>query len=222
MKASGYRGALVSGLLLALASLDALAQGKLVCWTDKAGRRACGNTVPPEYAAQERTILNKQGQVVRTIPGQATPEQIAAKEAALKRAEENKRADEKRAAYERGLMQSYSRPEDLAALRDERIAAIDGSMKLRQAAIQRDQAALSQLRKRLPGPDSKKKVPASLPKQIKEFEVAVAENERSLADLRQRRDATCSNFDHDIRRFQELKSGTVSFHSPCPQIPVGQ
>ena len=220
MNAQGQSGLFALSLMLAFASFSASSQSKLVCWTDNAGRRACGNTVPPEYASKERTILNKQGQVVRTVPGQASPEQIAAKEAALKQADENKRTDEKRAAYERGLMQSYSRPEDLAALRDERVAAIDTSIQLRQAAIQRDEESLTKLRKRLPGPDSKKKTPASLPKQIKEFESTVAEHQRSLADLRTRRDATCKTFDHDIRRFQELKSGTASFQSVCPVEPV--
>lgn len=192
------------------------AKKRVVCWVEEDGRKSCGDAVPAKYSSRERTILDEKGRVVRVIPAALTAEQLAAKEAAAKEAEVAKAAAEKQDAYDRALTATYFRPQDLAALRDDRLATLDTSIEVTGEAVKRDEASLEGLRKRLPAPDSKDKAPSALLNKIANFETSLADNRRALTEMRQKRDALCTTFDRDIRRFQEMKGGVVSFHSPCP------
>ena len=208
---------LITSISTAVMAQGAASKKRVVCWTEEDNRRACGDAVPPEYATSERKIIDQRGRVVKTIPGQMTPEEFAAHQDQLRQAEATKRNESQRAAYERALLQTYSRPEELAALRDDRLATIDSALLLTEAAAKRDQATLEQLRRRLPKPDSTRKAPAKVVKQIAEFEGVLKEHERNISDMRKQRKTLCATFDRDIRRFQELRSGTVSYESPCPE-----
>ena len=66
---------------LASAALCVWAPGTFAgikCWTNKEGYKECGNAVPPEYAQQGHTELNKQGLVVDQQERAKTPEELAA------------------------------------------------------------------------------------------------------------------------------------------------
>src|SRR4051794_39674668 len=49
-------------------------------WTDEQGVVHYGDRIPPQYAQQERSVLNSQGVEVRKLDAQKTPEQRAADE----------------------------------------------------------------------------------------------------------------------------------------------
>jgi len=49
-----------------LCSTASAGSGKIQCWTDEHGQRACGNSVPAQYADKERETLNGRGRVVET------------------------------------------------------------------------------------------------------------------------------------------------------------
>ena len=53
-------GAAALSLTLLAASAPAMA-GKIVCWTDDDGKRACGDRVPPKAARKERTVMDEDG-----------------------------------------------------------------------------------------------------------------------------------------------------------------
>jgi len=63
---------------VALCSTASAGSGKIQCWTDEHGQRACGNSVPAQYADKERSVLNERGQVVETKPHATTLEEINA------------------------------------------------------------------------------------------------------------------------------------------------
>lgn len=197
-------------------SSQAPAKKRVVCWTEEGGRRSCGDAVPAQYSSREKTILDEKGRVVRVIPAALTGEQLAAREAAAREAQIARIEADKQEAYDRALTATYSRPQDLAALRDDRLASLDTSIEVTGEAITRDEASLAGLRKRLPAPDSKGKAPTVLLKQIADFESSLGDNRRALAEMRQKRETLCTTFERDIRRFQEIKGGVVSFRSPCP------
>lgn len=189
---------------------------RLVCWTDDAGRKACGDSLPPQYADKTRAIIDSAGRTVRVVPGALTPEQREAMEAKAREDAVAQRAADQQSAYDRALLATYSTPQELAALRDDRLASLDTSIELSEASARRDAVSVAELRARLPAADSKEKAPTRLLKQVAEFEKSLAETQRSLGLMRKNRDALCNNFSRDIRRFQELKNGAVTFSSPCP------
>src|SRR3954447_18581929 len=54
--------------------------GETYRWTDEQGVVHYGDRIPPQYAQQERSVLNSQGVEVRRLDAQKTPEQRAAEE----------------------------------------------------------------------------------------------------------------------------------------------
>ena len=189
---------------------------KLVCWNDEMGRRSCGDSIPPRYADKQRKVVDGTGRTVKVIPGAMTPEQRAAADAQARQDAVNQRAADRQAAYDRALLATYAKPQELAALRDDRLASLDTTIELSESAARREAVSVAELRARLPAPGSKEKAPPVLLNQIAEFEKALAETQHSLADMRKNRETLCANFTRDIQRFQELKSGSVTYSSPCP------
>src|SRR5271168_5039377 len=49
-------------------------------WVDSNGETHYGDTIPPEYAAQEQHVINSRGVEISHLDAQRTPEQIAAEE----------------------------------------------------------------------------------------------------------------------------------------------
>lgn len=211
-------GVLVLAMALGAAPLVSQAQTKkrLVCWTDNAGNRACGDAVPAQYADKQKVILDGSGRTVRVIPGALTAEQRAEQDAQALIDAENQRIADKQAAHDRALTATYSSAQDIATLRDDRITTIDTQLDIAESAARRDAVSLAELRARLPAPESGQKPPVALVQNIEQFERSVADNERSAQDLRRKRENLCTESARDIERFQELKSGSVTFHSPCP------
>lgn len=189
---------------------------KLVCWNDELGRKSCGDSVPPRYADKQRKVVDGTGRTVKVIPGALTPEQRAAAEAQARQDAATQRAADQQAAYDRALLATYAKPQELAALRDDRLASLDTTIQLSESAARRETVSVAELRARLPAPGSKDKAPPGLLKQITQFETALSETQQSLSDMRKNRETLCANFTRDIQRFQELKSGAVTYSSPCP------
>jgi len=189
---------------------------RLVCWTDDMGRKACGDSLPPKYADKARNIIDSSGRTVKVVPGAMTQEQRVALEAKARQDAVSQRAADQQSAYDRALLATYATPQELAALRDDRLTSIDTSIELSEAAVRRDTVSVAELRARLPAAGSKEKPEPRLLAQITEFEQSLADAQRSLASMRKNRETLCNNFTRDIRRFQELKNGAVTFTSSCP------
>src|SRR5215470_4040274 len=86
---------------------------KLYRWTDDKGVVHYGDTVPPEYAKQDRNVLNSQGVNVGFEQGEVTPEQRAEKE---RQAAEAKRAQlqrEETARRDKMLLETYISVSDI-------------------------------------------------------------------------------------------------------------
>lgn len=175
--------------------------GKIVCWTDEHGKRACGDHVPPQYANKERKVYDQRGIVVETQERQKTPEEIAAeKRQEQQRAEEEKQRKEQ-AAYDRYLLQTFNAVSDLEKARDERLAMIDGRIGLAEKAVTNDEAALQSLREH-------EKPDAETREKIAQFEKSLAQNRDALAQLKANRQKVADKFAEDIARFRLLRGET--------------
>lgn len=199
-------------LLAALAAAPAGAQQgtkKFQCWTDKNGQRMCGDRVPPEYSGQKRDVI-QDGRVVETKKGAKTPEEIAEETRKAREAEEAK----KRADYDRSLLETYRSAKDIEAMRDERLAFIDGRLRAAEKNAADTDRTLADLRGRAEAKHKENKpVEERLAKQIRQFERAQRENQKGLERLRREREQVQTKFDADLARFNELRG-------PAPSAPV--
>ena len=130
--------------LIIMLSLTGLAisgsvQARIKCWTDENGDKACGNTVPPEFAQKGHQELGSSG-VVRDEKERAKTDEELNKQKRLDqiKAEEDKVAAEQKKKDD-VLLQTFSNVEDIERARDERLTALEASIKLTEARSEKIQ-----------------------------------------------------------------------------------
>ena len=204
--------ALLPVVLLALVAGGAEAQSdkqkKLYRWVDKNGQVHYGDSVPAEYAEQDRDVLNKQGVAVSREEGTITPEEAAAKAAADKAA----RDEQKRKLRDRVLLQTYQSVKELETLRDNRLDLVDAQLTIQEQSLSNLRAQRKQIERQASrfAPMNQEAGAPPMPDDV------VADLERSANDIqtqeanlerrRQERENIRLTFEADIKRYQELRS----------------
>ena len=204
--------ALLPFVLLALVAGGAEAQSdkqkKLYRWVDKNGQVHYGDSVPAEYAEQDRDVLNKQGVAVSREEGTITPEEAAAKAAADKAA----RDEQKRKLRDRVLLQTYQSTKELETLRDNRLDLVDAQLTIQEQSLSNLRAQRKQIERQASrfAPMNQEAGAPPMPDEV------VADLERSANDIqtqeanlerrRQERENIRLTFEADIKRYEELRS----------------
>ena len=133
--------AVVLALLAGAAGAQSDKQKKLYRWVDKNGQVHYGDSVPAEYAEQDREVLNRQGVPVGREEGTITPEEAAAKAAADKAA----RDEQKRKLRDRVLLQTYQSVQELEILRDNRLDLVDAQLTIQEQSLSNLRAQRAQI-----------------------------------------------------------------------------
>ncbi len=203
---------LVPALLLTLAAGMADAQSqkgqKVYRWVDKNGQVHYGDSIPVEYADQDRDVLNRQGVTVGREQGQLTAEEAAAKVAADKAARE----EQKRRLRDRVLLQTYQSVEELEVLRDNRLELVDSQLTIQEQSLANLRAQYALINKQAAryAPVNTKSDAAPLPPElandIKRAASDIATQEDNLQKRRDERENIRLTFEADIKRFGELRA----------------
>jgi hypothetical protein len=203
---------LLPALLLALAAGGAMAQAdkqkKLYRWVDKNGQVHYGDSVPAEYAEQDRDVLNKQGVRVGKEEGTITAEEAAAKAAEEKAARE----EQKRKLRDRVLLQTYQSVQELEVLRDNRLDLVDAQLTIQEQSLSNLRAQRAQIERLAARYAPANADPAALPlpdevaADLDRSATDIATQESNLERRRQERESIRQNFEADIKRYQELRS----------------
>jgi hypothetical protein len=206
------------GLTALLAAAPALAeQGKpptpVYKWVDDKGVVHYGDSIPPEYAQKERTLLNRQGVEVGRVEGGKSPAQLAEQQ----RAEDLVR---QKAQHDQFLLTTYGSTKDIEQLRDQRLAQIDGQIKAASLYIDSLDTRLTTLveRARSFKPYSDNPNARRMPDDLAEELVRSANDNRvqhNVLDGKHREMVDVrAQFDADVTRFKELTSKTRSAPGP--------
>lgn len=193
-------------LLLALVSGPAAAQ-KLYKWVDENGQVHYGDKVPPEYANQDREILNKQGLAVGHEEGQETAEEARIREEREKQA----RAAEDRAQRDRMLIATYQNVGEIEELRARRLDQIDAQLVIQEQSLAGLKARHAEQVRRAsryaPANTDPKAppMPEGMADDIKRAETDIRTQQVNLDKRRNERAALNKQFDADVARFKELK-----------------
>lgn len=201
--------------ILALAGLSLLAAGlsaqKIYSWVDKDGKTHYGDSIPPEYANQDRRLLNEQGVVVGTEQGEISEAQREETEAKARAESERRRAAEEQEQHDQMLLDTYIEVGDIEKLRDRRLEVLDGQIKVTEVY-------LDNLRKRLddqlktadrfaPRNESEDAppLPERLSRDIGSTKSSIRMYEQRLQESRANEQTIREDFQKDIDRFRELK-----------------
>jgi len=204
---------LLPAVLVALLAGGAAAQqadkGKKVYrWVDKNGQVHYGDSVPAEYAEQDRDVLNKQGVKIGREEGTITPE-----EAAAKAAEDKATRDElKRKLRDRVLIQTYQSVKELEVLRDTRLELVDAQLTIQEQSLSNLRAQRAQIERiasryapRSAEPGAKP-LPDELAADLERSASDIATQESNLVRRREERESIRLTFEADIKRYQELRA----------------
>lgn len=184
--------------------------GRLYKWTDETGKIHYGDKVPPEYAKQERKILNEQGVQVKTLEAAKTPEQLAEEERLAEQRREQERIAADQASHDRMLMATFTTEDDMVMTRDGKIAAIDGVLRVTRDRIENIEQNLSGLTREAAELErAGKPIPDTLHEQILGARGQIQRYLDYIAGKRREQEEIRSQFEADIRRFRELKAAQV-------------
>jgi len=201
------RGLLVLGACLLLAPGYGAA-GTIKCWTGQGGIRECGSIVPPEYAQQRVELLNAQGRVIEVQEGALTPAERAA---AAKRAEAEQaqaRHREEQARLDRVLLDTFVSERDIERSRDDKLAAVEGGIKLTEGNLERQTRSREQLAQRAAQFEARSEpVPDGLSQDIQELDRQIDNNRRFIEAQRAEQARIRTQHQDYAVRFRELKGG---------------
>jgi hypothetical protein len=184
---------------------------QLYKWVDEKGVTHYGDAVPPQYADQDKTVMNNQGIPVGAIPGRRTPEQLEA--AARARAAEERAQQEKIMARQRdqNLLATYLTVDEIESLRDRRLDILESQAKVTSQYLetlrQRLHGYETQAQKFLPYNGDARAVP--MPERLADDLVRtvneIRSQQRNLDQKKQEALRLTEQFSRDIARFKELK-----------------
>lgn len=201
---------LLTALVVAPATM---AQKKLYRWVDDKGVVHYGDHVPPQFATNDRDVLNRHGIAVGFEQGEITEEERAEMERLAAEAEEAARIKADIARRDRMLLDTYLTVADIEDLRDRRLELLDSQIKVTELY-------LNNLRKRLVGLQaeatqfkpysqnpSAQQIPEFLALDISRTLASINSYEETLARTRDDQANLRAAFALDIERFKELKGG---------------
>ena len=196
-------------VLLALAGPTSLmaAEGvRMKCWTNHEGVRECGNRVPPEYIQQGYTEIDGKG-FVRDVKERAkTPAELAEAKrlAKIKAAEQKQKAEQE--TRDRVLLRTFSSVSDIERARDDRIAALEGAIKLAGLRNENTRLKLNDYIKRAADRERMGKTPApALIEDIEALRGQIENNVRFIAEKRAEQEQIRQAHALDIERYKRLK-----------------
>jgi hypothetical protein len=205
--------ALLSGPVLADSKSKAGAE-KLYKWVDENGIVHYGDRVPAEYAKRERQVLNEQGVPIKTLQKELTPTEMAAELRRIEQESAQAQAAARATERDRILLLSYIDVREIEMLRDQRIATLDGQLKVNEHYVGRLRSQLLDLEGRARDynyPFDERSALPQLPDELaKDLLATVNQLSRREAEshrIRGEQAEIRAQFDADIARFRELKPG---------------
>lgn len=128
-----YRGVIL--MLLSGLTLSVMAN-QFYRYKNENGVLVLTQTLPAQYVDKGYDILNLKGRVIKTVPPALTPEEIAARDAAIEQERLAQIEKQKQDAIDEELKQLYSQPNDAVRVLSRRIADIESVIEIKRSKIQ--------------------------------------------------------------------------------------
>jgi hypothetical protein len=183
-------------------------------WVDEQGVVHYGDHIPPQYASQDRTILNSQGVEVGHLDAQKTPEE----EAVATRARE---ALMKQKQHDAFLVSTYTSVKDIEALRDARLDQLKGQRAAAEQYVESLRVRLASLQSRAlsysPYSKDARRMPDDLAENLVRTVNELHVQSSSLTAKGAEEAALRLQFQSDIERYRELHAIHSQSGSATPQ-----
>lgn len=194
----------VTGAVTFAAQTNKGAGKPLYKWTDEKGVVHYGDSIPPQYARQERRVLNRQAVEVGRLEGEKTDAERSAEAARMQALNSAKHRDQV-------LITSYVSVEQIEQLRDQRLDLIEGQVRVTSQYLETLEGRLKNLQtqahffKPYSSNGSAEPMPDHLAEDLVRTVKEIRLHERNLAGKRAEQVALRTQFQLDIDRYRELR-----------------
>jgi|SRR5690554_80474 len=201
-------------LLILLFSVQASVDAKLYKWVDEDGRVHYSDKVPPEQIDQAREELNKVGVVKERVDRALTPEERAIQAEVLKKQRDEEQRLEKlkkEKEHERNtLLKSYSDPEQIIRLKQERIDALKRNIELAEENLIIQNRNLEDLLKRAADRERSGDVVSEVfISQIEKTREQIAHQKQFIIDKTEEITTTKEKYDYELAKYLEYSGQTL-------------
>jgi len=178
-------------LILNISILDNSVQARMKCWTNNEGVKECGDTVPPEYTQQGYKELSKEGIVKDETKRVKTKEELEKEREKARAVAKEKEKVRKKQTHDKMLLETYNTIDDINDAKEQKIQAIESTIKYNKKRIIKLQYML----------DNKEKSDAD----NQTLKQQIAENEKYIEyKIDEQKEIEKTYFEY-ITRFKELK-----------------
>jgi hypothetical protein len=181
-------------------------------WVDANGAVHYSDSIPPEQASRDRTLMNKEGVKVGFEQGEVTPEERAEIERRKAVLDEEQRAKAEVQRRDRMLLETYLTVADIEELRDRRLELLESQIKVTEAYLGNLRKKLETLQKEASRfkpyatAENAPNIPESLATDMSRTTASITSYEQTLARTRSDQQTLRASFDNDIARFKQLKN----------------
>ncbi len=198
-------------ILISTVMWSGFASAEYFRWKDKNGNTQYGDQVPAEESDNGRIRVNESGQIVEQVSPAKTPEEQKRYDEQQRIAKLERLRKEEQDAYDRVLLATFNSPEEIIAVRDERISLIEQSIKLSRERLRKQQKELVKLN------DSRNRFidrDMEPPKWIDNNELKVLSRivgiEEYISDKGLEKEKLRKSFGADLTRYKELTKRSVT------------
>ena len=171
-----------------------------------------GDTADEECAKSKITVINQQGVHVKEVAAPPTEAELAEQARNHTAIEAEKRRIREQEMKDQQLMAIYGHEDDIALVRDRKLADIDTQMKGTQATLETLRKSLERMQAQA---EAEKRAGRSIEQNQKDIAKTEAQIEKHSAALQKReaeKAAVLKHYEADLARYRELKTS--------PQKPV--
>jgi hypothetical protein len=205
------RAAVLGVALLGLCAGSSLAwaDGPTYKWVDDQGVTHYGDSIPPQYAQKESTVLNKEGVPIGHNNAAKSPAELAAEAIVQEQAARQKQHD----AF---LLGTYTSVKDIEQLRDERLQQVSGQRVAAEQYVASLSERLSALQARAQNfkpystrPDAHR-MPDDLAEQMVHTLNDIRAQKAALNTSQEEQVKIQAQFQSDIDRYRELRAAQAA------------
>jgi Domain of unknown function (DUF4124) len=184
-------------------------------WVDEQGVVHYGDNIPPQYASQDRAILNSQGVEVGHLDAQKSPEEEAV-------AARTREAAMKQKQHDAFLVSTYTSVKDIEALRDARLDQLHGQRAAAEQYVESLRSRLASLQSRAldyrPYSADARRMPDDLAENLVRTLNELRVQASALDAKGSEETALRAQFQADIERYRELHA--IHSQSGAPLTPA--
>ncbi len=198
--------ALIIVFMLSGLAISGSVQARIKCWTNNEGVKECGNKIPPEFAQKSHQEIGKGGIVREETERAKTNEELAEAKRLAKIETEEKQKEEEQKKLDKILLGTFDSVSDIERARDERVSALESTIKLTE---QRSHKIQLDLTKRIQSAATQerggKSPPEALLKDIESLKRQMKNNDAFIEGKRAEQEEIKQAHAKDIERFKKLK-----------------